>query len=238
MDNDQLKALFDQQAAGYDARWARTAPIRDALHLLLGTIFADLPPTARVLCVGAGTGEEVFWLARHNPGWQFVLVEPSGAMLDICRSKAAEAGVLSRCCFHQGYLDSLAPQPAFDAATCFLVSQFITERAARVAFFAGIAARLAPAAVLASSDLSADTASAQYERLLRAWVRLTSATDLDEAGLAPAVTQMRASYARDVAVLPPAEVAAIIEAGGFEAPVAFYRAGLIQAWFARRVTAT
>ena len=35
MNQDQLNALFDQQAAGYDAQWAKTQAVRDCLHLLL-----------------------------------------------------------------------------------------------------------------------------------------------------------------------------------------------------------
>ena len=37
-----------------------------------------------------------------------------------------------------------------------------------------------------------------------------------------------------IAVLPPKAVAAIIESGGFEAPVQFFQAGLIHASFAKR----
>lgn len=37
-----------------------------------------------------------------------------------------------------------------------------------------------------------------------------------------------------MAILPPAEVASIIEAGGFDAQVPFYQAGMIRAWFSRR----
>ena len=39
----------------------------------------------------------------------------------------------------------------------------------------------------------------------------------------------------DLAILPPTLVAAIIKAGGFGAPVQFYQAGLIHAWFSKRV---
>lgn len=58
MRDDEIKSIFDQQASTYDDRWAKTAPIRDALHFLLESVFAGLPDEARVLCVGAGTGEE------------------------------------------------------------------------------------------------------------------------------------------------------------------------------------
>jgi tRNA (cmo5U34)-methyltransferase len=59
MRRDELKALFDQQAAGYDKQWEKTAPIRDGLHFLLGAVFAELPDDARILGVGAGTGAEL-----------------------------------------------------------------------------------------------------------------------------------------------------------------------------------
>lgn len=45
--------------------------------------------------------------------------------------------------------------------------------------------------------------------------------------------KMKSAYKKGVAILPPAEVASIIKAGGFEAPVQFFRSGLIHAWFAK-----
>lgn len=230
MRSDEIKAIFDQQAASYDERWAKTAPIRDALHFLLEAVFADLPVNARVLCIGAGTGEEMLYLAKRFPQWTFTVVEPSGAMLDVCRDKAEKAGVPSRCAFHQGYLESLPGQQSFDAATCFLVSQFILERQARIDFFRAIAARLHPGAILASSDLASDTASPEYDALLQTWMRMMQVAGIPAAG----VEQMRAAYAKDVAILPPAQVASIIRTGGFEEPVGFYQAGLIHGWFSKR----
>ena len=53
--NHPISSLFDQQAAGYDRQWAKTAPIRDCLFLL-EPLLAPLPAEARVLCVGVGTG--------------------------------------------------------------------------------------------------------------------------------------------------------------------------------------
>src|SRR5690606_39131043 len=70
MQQHELDTLFDQQAAGYDAQWARMAPIRESLHFLLETVFADLPEDARLLCVGAGTGAEIAHLARRFPRWR------------------------------------------------------------------------------------------------------------------------------------------------------------------------
>lgn len=232
MRSEEIKAIFDQQASSYDERWAKTAPIRDALHFLLGAVFAELPADARILCVGAGTGEEMDYLARRFPGWTFTAVEPSGAMLDVCRDKAEKGGFASRCHFHQGYVESLPAQGMFDAATCFLVSQFILEQEARAEFFRTIAVRLRPGGILASSDLASDVGSNEYNALLGTWLNMMFAAGIPAAGL----EQMRAAYAKDVAVLPPVQVASIIRRGGFDEPVAFYQAGLIRAWFSKRTS--
>lgn len=232
MRNDEIKAIFDQQASSYDERWAKTAPIREALHFLLEAVFAELPANARLLCVGAGTGEEIAYLAQRFPQWTFTAVEPSAAMLDVCRDKAMKGGFAARCEFHEGYLESLPEQAPFDAATCFLVSQFILEPEARTAFFRAIATSLGPGAILASSDLAADVDSTAYDALLHTWMNMMRVADIPAAG----VEQMRAAYAKDVAILPAERIAAIIEAGGFDEPVPFYQAGLIHAWFAKRAS--
>ena len=65
--------------------------------------------------------------------------------------------------------------------------------------------------------------------MLALWLRAMSGAGLDAA----AIERMRAAYARDVAVLPPDAVAALIAAGGFDAPVRFHQAGMIHAWCAR-----
>jgi tRNA (cmo5U34)-methyltransferase len=230
MHRDEVTEIFQQQAASYDSQWAKTAPIRHCLHLLLDSLFAGLPADARILCVGVGTGTEMAHLASQNPSWRFTAVEPSAAMLAVCRQRAEQEGFVSRCDFHQGYLESLPESEAHDAATCFLVSQFILEPQARSAFFAEIAERLKPGGLLASSDLAADVNSAEYEVLLTAWMNMMAAAEVSPEAMA----RMRQAYARDVGVLSPQRTAAIIAAGGFALPVPFFQAGLIHAWLSRR----
>lgn len=229
MRRDEIEAIFNQQAAGYDKQWARMAPIRDCLHYLLQGVLLELPRDARILCVGAGTGVEIGFLASAFPHWRFTAIDPSGPMLDVCRHRARDEGFEKRCQFFEGYLESLPPMATYDGATSFLVSQFILEREARVAYFQQIAQRLRPGAILASSDLSADVGSSSYDELLRLWFSLMSSAGLT----AEALQRMRANYARDVAILPDASVASILTAAGFESPVTFFQGGLIRAWFAR-----
>ena len=230
MDQHELDTLFDQQAAGYDAQWARMAPIRESLLFLLETVFADLPEDARLLCVGIGTGAELAHLAWRFPRWRFLALDPSPRMIDACRARAERDGFADRCEFHAGLVETLPDTAAFDGTTCLLVSQFLLDRATRIAFFAEIARRMRSGCVLAWADLARDTAAADYPSMLHLWLRTMSGAGLD----ADAIERMRAAYARDVAILPPDEVAGLVAAAGFEAPLRFHQAGMIHGWCARR----
>lgn len=234
MEKEQITAIFDQQAATYDQKWSRLAPINSALHLLTSAVLSELPATARILCVGAGTGAEILHLAQKFPGWHFTAVEPSMAMLNVLRQRAEEHGISARCAFHAGYLDTLPPNTPFDAATAFLVSQFILDAQARSEFFAGISERLSPDGMLISSDLSGDlSGDANSMGLLEVWFRMMR--DSGSVALPEEVEKMREAYTRDVAVLPPQRTREIIMQGGFESPVPFFQAGMIHAWYARRI---
>ena len=59
-------------------------------------------------------------------------------MLQVCRKRADETGLTSRCTFHEGYVDSLPAVQVYNAATCFLVSQFILEKEARRLSFSDV----------------------------------------------------------------------------------------------------
>ncbi|MCF3650540.1 class I SAM-dependent methyltransferase [Synoicihabitans lomoniglobus] len=230
MHKEEITELFDQHASSYDQKWRSTAPLNAALHLLTRAVLAQLPAAARILCVGAGTGEEILSLAPVYPDWHFTAVEPSAAMLGVFKDKAAVAGVASRCVFHSGYLESLPPSAPFDAATAFLVSQFITERKQRIEFFQRMADRLVPDGVLVSADLAGDLGKPEDRSLLEVWFRVTNAEGPSPEG----IKRMREAYSRDVAVLPSGDVQEIIRRGGFNTPVPFYQAGLIHAWYAKR----
>lgn len=226
----EITAIFDQQASSYDQQWSKLAPINDALHLLASAVLGDLPPTARILCVGAGTGAEILALAQKFPKWHFTAVEPATAMLDVLRRRAEEHGITSRCHFHAGYLDTFSSHEPFDAATALLVSQFIQEPDVRAAFFQGIAERLRPAGILISSDLAGDVSATDGLDLLDVWFRVMSGNGTPPEG----IERMREAYRRDVAVLQPQAVRDILTRGGFDTPVQFFQAGMIHAWYARR----
>jgi hypothetical protein len=96
MDRSQLESTFDQQAATYDQQWAKLAAFRDGLHLLISSLFSKLPQDARVLCVGAGTGAEIDFLASKYPSWTFVAVEPAAGMVKAAELRAEQHGYRDR----------------------------------------------------------------------------------------------------------------------------------------------
>ena len=181
---------------------------------------------------GVGTGSELIDLAQAFPQWRFTAVEPAAPMLDICRQRAEECGIASRCTFHEGYLDSLPESDSFDAATCILVSHFFMQPEERRNFFREIAARLRPDGYLVSSDLASDMSASAYKSLFEVWLRTLKYSDLP----AEEVEKFRASCGRDVAVLPPQEVESIIASSGFDTPVLFFQTLLIHAWYSKRAS--
>ena len=229
----QAPIAFDKaRASSYDKKFAAMAPMRDALQLLTRAILSELPADSRILCVGAGTGTEIIDLAQAFPKWQFTAVEPAAPMLNICRQRVEENGLTSRCTFHEGYLDSLPAVEPFDAATSLLVSQFIMQPEERRNFFRQIATRLRPDGILVCADLTSDMSTAAYQSLLEVWLRMLQACDIPT----EEIKNMRASFGRSVAILPPQEVEAILASSSFEAPVLFLQTLLIHAWFAKRTS--
>lgn len=220
---------YFSQADAYDENTARWAPLRQALDWLSRQVMSGLPEDANILCVGAGTGAEVLYLAAEFPGWRFTAVEPSEPMLARCRLRAEEAGILHRCAFHLGFLESLPPSEPFDAATSVLVSQFLTDPDARRGFFEAIAARLRPGGLLVTCDLAAKSTPEAYERLLGLWIALQRRAGIGEEQAA----RLPELYRTKVAVAAPDEVANLIRSAGFEEPVLFYQAVLFHAWWTR-----
>lgn len=230
MQNNEVAALFNKVAATYEKQWERMTPIRDTIYLLMEAIFLELPEDANILCVGAGTGAELIQLAQRFPSWTFTAVDPSEAMLAVCAQRLEELGLAERCTLHCGYLESLEPAGAFDAATALLVSQFLLDKNARIQFFEGIAKRLLPNGILVSSDLSADLASPADVALMTVWLRVMKASGLSKED----VEKMHTAYRNDVAVIPETELSRIIESGGFEIPTVFFQSGLIHAWYSKK----
>lgn len=214
-----------EMAAAYDDRFKPLVALKDALHLMMQGVLAHLPADARVLCVGAGTGADLLALAAAYPDWRFTVVEPAQGMIDVCRQRAAAAGITDRCAFRHGYLDSLPATDPHHAAVTILVSQFIQPVAARCAFYQQIAARLVPDGALITGDLVVDDPA-----IWPTWLAMIRLLGSDDAKLA----KYRVKVEEAVALVTGDALRAMLGDAGFDAPQRIYQAGMIQAHLARR----
>ena len=225
MEAKEKNDIFDKDTAlSYDSQRDKLSPIKDALHLAMQMLLCKLPKNAKILCVGAGTGSELIYLAQVFPQWTFTIVEPALKMLEICSQRVKEFGFLSRCTFHQGYLDSLPDMGLYDGATSILVSHFIVNRNERSKYFSEIASRLSPEAYMINADMSSDMSSVEYQNLLEGWINMH-----DYANMPVRIE----SFGSKVAMVSTEEIKSIIKESGFEEPTLFFQTLFIHAWFSK-----
>ena len=225
MKENKSDIIFNEKCASdYDNQREKLAPIKDSLHLCIRVLLSKLPSDSRALIVGAGTGSELIYLASAFPQWSFTIVEPSSAMLDVCRQRAEKNGISSRCIYHEGYLSSLINTDGFDVATSILVSHFIVSQDERRRYFSEIASKLCPGGYLIEAGLASDISKSEYNKLLEGWVNMHN-----YAGMPINIE----SFGNEVAISPVEDVELLIESSGFENPVLFFQTLLIHAWFSK-----
>ncbi|WP_416307401.1 class I SAM-dependent methyltransferase [Neptunicella sp. SCSIO 80796] len=229
MDNDRPNFFGKEHAAHYDKSSERLAALKNALHSILNIVFRDLPSQSEILCVGAGTGAEIIALAECYPEWRFMALDPSEAMLDVCRQKVEKAGLSARCDFHIGYIDSLPADKFYDAATSILVSQFLTDVQQRREFFKQVRNRMKSGGYLFNADLARPATAQSYEGLKDAWIKMQMFTGLSR----QKAQESTALWRTHLAVSEPAEIESIIVSGGFQSPLLCYQALFIHAWCAK-----
>lgn len=221
--------LFDSDmAAAYDRRNSGLAPISNCLHFLTRLVLADLPETARVLCIGVGTGAEILSLASARQGWSFVGVDPAPKMLAVCRTRLAEAGILDRCQLVEGYVDAI-DDGGFDVAITLLVAHFI-KLSDRPGFYRAIYDRLKPGGRFVSAEISCDLNAGSFPAMLENWEQVQALM-----GATPASLEALPDVLRDqLGVVSPATTETLWREAGFTPPIDFFQAFLIRGWHARR----
>lgn len=225
-------AEFDAEAAAdYDRRSRVGIPGYDALHDVAVAMLGDaLGDDARLLVVGAGTGEELLRLGQTHPRWRFAAVDPSPHMLAVAKRRIAEAGLVDRVELVEGTTDLLPAQPTHDAATLILVLHFLPDDGAKLALLRDIAERLRPGAPLVLVDLFGDARSEPFARLFGAWQR-----QMLDRGIPPDDVATRFQELRQrIAFVPEARLADLLREAGFGEPLPFWRALLFGGWLAHR----
>lgn len=217
---------FTEMAKDYDEHNRRLASIADNLHFLIGLVLKELPARSRVLCAGVGTGAEILALSEVFPEWTFVGVDPSGGMLEVCRHRLAEAGILERCELVEGYVQDAPPGEAFDAALSIFVAHFV-PREDRIPFYRGMVERLVPKGVLVDVAICQDLDAPEFPFLLKNWAAVQSTAATTPEGLANLESQLRGI----LTVVPPRETEDLLRRCGIAHPVRFFQAFLIGGWY-------
>ncbi|MBM4382357.1 MAG: class I SAM-dependent methyltransferase [Deltaproteobacteria bacterium] len=223
-------ATYDGEwAANYARRADAAIPGREGLYRLCRAFLTQLPPRSDVLVVGAGTGEELFALARSLPDARFVAIEPAEPMLAHCAHRVADEGLGERIALRAETLDAFVPTRAFDAATSILVSQHVVPDDAAAAFFGKLAALLRPGGLLFTAD--AHVAAGQDRQLLLASWRRQAVMS----GIEPTLADgMLARIGVDPALRDEARIVALLEGAGFEEVQKVFGSLIYGAWSARR----
>lgn len=144
--HQRVAARFAAAAQTYDAH---SIVQRHAARGLAGMIAtAGLPPRARVLEIGCGTGHLTHLLTLHLPGARILATDIAPAMVAACRTR--------RPALEYAVMDGTRPTVAgpFDLICANLAAQWFVDLPAALA---RLAALLAPGGMLAFSLLGAET---------------------------------------------------------------------------------
>jgi tRNA (cmo5U34)-methyltransferase len=204
----------------------RVIPGFPTLHRMIAQLLAErVGSTGRVLVLGAGGGMELDSFTAAQPGWSFVGVDPSAAMLEQARQVLADRA--SRVELREGCIPD-APSGPFDAATCLLTLHLLPDDGTKLEALRAIHARLAPGAPFVVVDNCIDVNAPDAERQLERYARYAVASGMDAA-------QMKKwkDVAKNVlGMVAPAREEALLAEAGFGGSELFYAGLSWRGWIA------
>jgi len=231
---DPVQKFDLNRAAEYQTQSRIALAGYEACHELTACILAaalGAGSTARILIAGAGGGgQEIFVCGQLEPGWRFMAVDPSQAMMDLTIARLRQTELRDRTEIHVGSVGDLPADRRFDAATLMGVLHHLPGDDAKRAVLESIATRLKPGApfILAGNRY----AYASKPLLLAAWAerwRMMGATPVEVKAKLGTILHGADPPHSEEAVL------ALLGETGFEEPVPFFSSLFWCAWLTRRV---
>lgn len=127
------------------------AEVLHELHReVIGWVAAQVPPDARIIDAGAGSGTATLAFAEQLPGAEVTALDVEAEMLDRIQHKARAAGLADRVRTIQADLDQ--PWPVLDAADLVWAAKSLHHMADPAAAVARIFAVLRPGGLLAVTE--------------------------------------------------------------------------------------
>ena len=201
---------------------------RDALFLIVRALFENkLNEDAKILVVGSGWGDEIFLLGVPNPGWQFVGVDLSEAMLKLARARIARENLSNKVELHQSDVRELNDEN-FDAATCVLTLHFVPDDGAKLALLQAIRQRLKPGAPFYLVDGVREEDEAVFEENLAAYKR-----HAQNNGAPPDVIEKMVEYTMTLPLVSEDRETELLREAGFAEIRKVYQGIFINGWLAR-----
>ncbi len=199
-------------AQGYDNWIEQMIPGYGFMHRLTEVFLgAELPETASILMVGAGTGAEVVACGTRHSGWTISAIDPSPAMVKRGREKTDANGLSDRVHWHDTSLKKLEVEEPFDAATLLLVLHFLPDDGGKGALLEHIAERLKPGAPLVVSTFVGDPTNTRTKKIYE----LSRAYAI-ASGVTPAEATEKFNLARtDVHLVPEERIKTLLRNAGF-----------------------
>ena len=145
---DQNPSLFQgKRAQGYDDFIEHWMPnykefMQDIPSLLAKGLASQ---EAALLIVGSGTGNEILRIAKEQPSWKLLGIDPSPEMVDIAQRKLESHPQVR---LRQGYVADLSMDTLFDGATLILVLHFLPDDGSKLRLLQDIAQRLKSGSIL------------------------------------------------------------------------------------------
>ena len=219
-----MDAFSDPRAvARYAENPPRMVPGYADMQRMARLLLAErAPDDARVLVLGAGGGLELKAFAESHPGWSFVGVDPSAAMLDLARMTLGDLS--NRAHLHQGLIDG-APHGPFDAGTCILTLHFIA-REERLQTLREARRRLKPGAPFVVAHFSIP----EGERAL--WLTRYAAFAVASGIERGQAETARIGISERLPILTPEEDEGLLREAGFDGVGLFYAGFAFRGWSA------
>ncbi|BAZ14207.1 hypothetical protein NIES4071_60470 [Calothrix sp. NIES-4071] len=212
----------------YDEIARIALPGYEAMHTMaLSILKSQLPKTANLLIVGAGTGMEIVRYSQGNPEWHFMGIDPSANMLEIARKKIQSSNISEQVTLHQSYTNDLPSTPLYDAATSILVMHFIPDED-KLGFLQSIAQRLKQGAPFILVDIFGEKGTPEFERTLSFMQSYWQEMGRTEEN----IQEMMTTINKGVYTISEARVYELLQQAGFTNVTKFYTGIWVGGWVA------
>lgn len=217
-------------AENYKRLAAASIPGREGLYRLCSAFLSELSGSVHILVVGCGTGDELIGLAKALPQAKFEGIDPSEAMLELCKKRVEEEKLSNRIKLHQATLEEFLSPNSFDAVTSVLVSQHLESDTHAQDFFHQLASHLKPDGFLYSADLSI-ASDQDRELLFNLWRSHVIMSGIDEEMAEAMLTKIQS----DISIRDQATISKFIHKAGFKDIFSPFRSLMYGTWAAKKM---